>query len=309
MTETVAIDERAEAKALSPSIAWPTLLFIAVLWSIHGALLWVGLNGLAPLWLLVPVLAFVSYSHYTYVHEAIHGNILPRGRINRFIQDCLGWVGSLSLFANWPLLSRTHKGHHSHTNTERDPDIFVKLPLPLLAVRILATMVFLILPMALLKLVIRDRSLARGYINADTIMTKKEKFGHYLSNWLMVGTVWTLIFTGYAREVMFFWYIPSVYGYAILSFFLQWIPHYPFDSADRYMTSRNVGHSWLNPIMMMQNWHLMHHLWPSVPFYNYQKLHARLEPVLEAKGARHNDGFLPRHGKVQRGAPIPVAAE
>lgn len=304
-----AINEKAEARALSPDIAWPTLAYIALIWTVHGALLWYGLNNTAVLWPVTLGLGVLAYLHYTYIHEAIHGNILPKGRTFRLIQDGLGWVGCLAMFANWPLLSRTHKGHHSHTNTDHDPDIFVKLPFPLLIVRIMATMVFLLVPMVLLKLVIRDRSLKRGYINADTIMTRAERIGNTVANLVMVGTVWTLVFAGYGKEVLLLWYLPGAIGYAILAVFLQWIPHYPFDSADRYMSSRNVGHSWLNPIMMMQNWHLMHHLWPSVPFYNYQRLHARLEPVLEEKGARHLDGFLPRHGRVERGNPIKYAAE
>ncbi len=305
----IEINEKTEARALSPHIAWPTLAYIAAVWTAHGALLWWGLSGAAQLWPITLGLGVLAYLHYTYIHEAIHGNILPKGRFFRLVQDGFGWVGSLAMFANWPLLSRTHKGHHSHTNTDRDPDIFVKLPFYLLVIRIIATTVLLIVPMQLLKLIIRDRSLKRGYINADTIMTGKERIGHFAVNWLMVGTVWTLIFTGFGKEVLMLWYIPGAMGYAILAVFLQWIPHYPFDSADRYMSSRNVGHSWLNPIMMMQNWHLMHHLWPSVPFYNYQRLHTRLKPILVEKGARHEDGFLPRHGKVERGNLITASPE
>jgi fatty acid desaturase len=30
----------------------------------------------------------------------------------------------------------------------------------------------------------------------------------------------------------------------------------------------------------------MHHLWPSVPFYNYARLFHRLRPVLKAEGSR-----------------------
>ena len=32
--------------------------------------------------------------------------------------------------------------------------------------------------------------------------------------------------------------------------------------------------------------HLMHHLWPSVPFYNYARLFHRLRPVLKLEGSR-----------------------
>ena len=38
-------------------------------------------------------------------------------------------------------------------------------------------------------------------------------------------------------------------------------------------------------VLLQQNLHLMHHLWPSVPFYNYARLYRRLRPALIAKGS------------------------
>lgn len=299
----IQIDERAEARALSPQTAWPTLLFIAGVWGAHAGLIYLAVTSGGAYWPFTIALGFLSYLHYTYIHEAIHGNILPKGRVNRYIQDGFGWVGAIAMIANWPMLSRTHKGHHSHTNTDNDPDIFLKLPFPLLIIRVVATCVFLMVPMILLKVIIWDRSLARGYINADTIMTRAEKIGHYGGNLIMLGVFWTAVFMGYAREAFLLWYIPGVIGFATLAILISWLPHYPFDRADRYGVARNMGHSWLNPVFMWQNWHLIHHMWPSVPFYNYERLGKRLEPVLIEKQARDKDGILPKYGKVQRGVP------
>jgi fatty acid desaturase len=39
-------------------------------------------------------------------------------------------------------------------------------------------------------------------------------------------------------------------------------------------------------LLLQQNLHLMHHLWPSVPFYNYDRLFRALRPVLVAEGSR-----------------------
>jgi fatty acid desaturase len=44
-------------------------------------------------------------------------------------------------------------------------------------------------------------------------------------------------------------------------------------------------------LTLQQNLHLMHHLWPSVPFYNYGRLYARLRPALVEKGSPIQ-GFL-----------------
>ena len=51
----------------------------------------------------------------------------------------------------------------------------------------------------------------------------------------------------------------------------------------------------------------MHHLWPSVPFYNDQRLYTRIRPVLEAKGSRHHEGVVPQAGPIE--APEAASAE
>lgn len=293
-----AINEKAEARALSPSFAWPTLLYIALIWSIHATMIYLALSGVGQLWMWTIPLAYIAFTHYTYVHEAIHGNILPKGRVNRIVQDGLGSIGSMALFGNWAMLSRTHKGHHSHLNTDKDPDIFVKKALWRLLLRNVMSGIAQLIPLPILKLIIKDRSPSFGYLNSDITMTRLEKIGHYGSNLVMVAFVWTCVFLGYGWEVFLLYYIPAQGGYNFLAVVFQWLPHHPFESGDRYQSSRNLGYSWLNPVLQYQNWHLMHHLWPSVPFYNYQRLYKRIKPILEEKGARHNDGIIPKNGPI-----------
>jgi fatty acid desaturase len=55
----------------------------------------------------------------------------------------------------------------------------------------------------------------------------------------------------------------------------------PFDKTDRYNKARvywPVAHR----VLLGQNLHLGHHLWPSVPFYNYRPLNDRLQPQFES---------------------------
>ncbi|MEM9937246.1 MAG: fatty acid desaturase [Pseudomonadota bacterium] len=288
------IDEKAEARALTPNVAAPTLLYVPFIWAVHGSMLYAALSGIGSYWMWTIPLGYIAFCHYTYVHEAIHGNILPNGRFNRLFQEGLGWIGAVTLFANWPLLSRTHKGHHSHTNTDQDPDVFVQKALWRLLLRNAITTSLLLVPIPVLKLLVRDRSPAMGYFNADIAMTSAERRGHYIANAIMVGAVWGLVFGGFAAEVFLLYFIPAMLGYSFLAVVFIWLPHHPFERGDRYHTTRNLGHRWLNPILQQQNWHLMHHLWPSVPFYNYEKLYHRLKPVLIEKGARYNDGIVPK---------------
>lgn len=292
-----AINEKHEARALTPEVAWPTLGFMIVLVAVHWSMIWLVLSGAVALgWLILPI-GFSSYGHYTLVHECVHGNIV-RDRRFAWVHTLIGWYGSLMLFATWPLLERTHKHHHSFVNTERDPDLYVKLSFPRLLLRNLISTLLQPVPILLLKLVFRDRSLGRGYVNADQIMTRSEKIQHHLANWLMCIAVWWL-----AIGVFGWVFVGLVYGIVFIAMnmlviMFQWLPHHPFSETGRYTATRNIGFSGWNFLFLWQNWHLMHHLWPSVPFYNYQRLYNRLQPVLEAKGARHHEGVVPARGPI-----------
>jgi len=43
---------------------------------------------------------------------------------------------------------------------------------------------------------------------------------------------------------------------------------------------------------MGQNYHLIHHLWPSIPWYNYQPAYYATKPLLDAKGCAQSLGLL-----------------
>jgi beta-carotene hydroxylase len=43
---------------------------------------------------------------------------------------------------------------------------------------------------------------------------------------------------------------------------------------------------------MGQNYHLVHHLWPSVPWYNYERAYHATKPILDAKGSHQSLGIL-----------------
>lgn len=297
MTEQ-SINEKHEAKALTPEVAWPTLAFLFVLAGVHWSMIWLTLSGAVALgWLVLPI-GFTTYAHYTLVHESVHGNIV-RNRRYAWVHTLVGWYGSIMLFSTWPLLERTHKHHHSFVNTEKDPDIYVKLSLPRLLLRNLISTVLQPVPILLQRRVFRDSALARGYVNADQIMSRNEKIQHHVVNGLQCLIFWSL-----ALGVFGWVFVGLVYGAVLIAMnmliiMFQWLPHHPFSETGRYSATRNIGFTGWNFLFLWQNWHLMHHLWPSVPFYNYQRLYNRLQPVLEEKGARHHEGLAPTHGPVE----------
>jgi beta-carotene hydroxylase len=106
-------EERAIARELSPAVAWPTLALVVILPGIFLCLAYQGFSGKLPLLLSTAILTFVSYAHYTLVHESIHGNLVPAYPRLRWCNEVVGWIGSLGMGMAWPLLKRTHMKHHS----------------------------------------------------------------------------------------------------------------------------------------------------------------------------------------------------
>ena len=68
----------------------------------------------------------------------------------------------------------------------------------------------------------------------------------------------------------------------MLAWWFDWLPHHGLEDTqtqNRYRATRNrVGLEWLfTPLMLSQNYHLVHHLHPSIPFYRYLKTWRRNE--------------------------------
>lgn len=286
-------DEKRIAKALSPRVAWPTLVMAAALPAAHWSIVGLGLVRVLPLWICAPILVLTSYAHYTLVHEAIHGNLAPGLARLRWLNSVVGWMGALGLGYNWPVLMRTHVLHHAHTNTEDDPDIVAKGTLgQLLVTWFKRYVVGLMIPLFLMRFIApkKYREVARVLQPTEVLQASAVTI---LTNALLVAA----INHGYVLEWLCLLFIPTRLAGLILNIFFQWLPHQPFDRSERYLNTRISLWPGATVLTLQQNLHLMHHLWPSVPFYNYARLYERLRPVLIARGSRIEGLMIGRHAQ------------
>ncbi|MDP3853038.1 fatty acid desaturase [Phenylobacterium sp.] len=285
-------DEKACAKALSPAVAWPTLAMAVALpiaqWTIVG----LGLARILPLWVCAAVLTFTSYAHYTLVHESIHGNLAPGFAKLRWLNTLVGWVGALGLSFNWPMLMRGHVLHHAHTNTDKDPDIHVKGTLGQLVAKWLVFVPMSLVPPFVLKYVApaQHREIDKMLMGSEMLQASAVSVSVLV---LLAASVPT----GHVLDWLFLLFIPSRVAGLILQICFSWLPHHPFDQTERYLNTRISLWSGGTILLLQQNLHLMHHLWPSVPFYNYARLYRRLRPTLIAKGSPIQGLMVGRYAK------------
>lgn len=85
-------EEKRIALSLSPNVAWPTLVLAIVLPTTLITVIALGFTGALPLWACTPILAVVSYAHYTLVHEAIHGNVVASPKALAWVNTLVGWI-------------------------------------------------------------------------------------------------------------------------------------------------------------------------------------------------------------------------
>jgi len=274
-------EEKSLARELSPKIAWPTFALAIALPLAIGALIWLGFTDRFPLWACAAVLSLLSYSCYTLVHESVHDNLVPGFPKLRWLNDFIGWEGALGLGYNWPVLMRGHVVHHARTNTDEDPDIWVKGGFAELILKALVGGIVQTLPLFLL------RYLSPPDYNMQAVHLRGTEKAQ--ADAVTIAVLLLLIaslMTGHFLDWLFLLFIPTRVATVILAVYFQWLPHHPFDHTERYRNTRISLWPGSGTITLGQSYHLMHHLWPSVPFYNYGRFYRRMHATLVAKDSR-----------------------
>lgn len=91
---------------------------------------------------------------------------------------------------------------------------------------------------------------------------------------------------GFGVEVIAFAVVPNLIAVVLLVAFFDYIPHFPHKALGRYQNTRIFESRWLNLLLLGQNYHLIHHMYPRVPWYLYQRVYRRIRPDLEANAAQ-----------------------
>lgn len=206
----------------------------------------------------------------TVIHDASHNS----AHRNRWVNSLLGHGSALILGFSFPVFTRVHLQHHAHVNDpENDPDHFVSTggPLWLIAARFFYHEIYFF-----------KRRLWRNWELLEWFLGR-------LAVGLLVFTAWQFDFLGY---IFNYWFSPALVVGIALGLFFDYLPHRPFEDRDRWKNARVYPSPILNLLIMGQNYHLVHHLWPSVPWYKYQPTYKIMRPLLDQKGSPQSLGLL-----------------
>ena len=251
--------------ALNPTVG----LFLGG-YALAALTIWGWFVGQWPLPLLVLIGFLALHLEGTVIHDACHNAAHP----NRFWNAVMGHGAALLLGFSYPVFTRVHLQHHAHVNDPKhDPDHIVSTfgPLWLIAPRFFYHEYFFF-----------QRRLWRRY---------------ELFEWALARTVFVLIIVGAARGgflpfIFNCWFAPALLVGVTLGLFFDYLPHRPFDSRNRWTNARVYPGNTMNLLIMGQNYHLVHHLWPSIPWFQYQAAYQATKPLLDRKGSPQRLGIF-----------------
>ncbi|MBE9076632.1 fatty acid desaturase [Romeria aff. gracilis LEGE 07310] len=206
----------------------------------------------------------------TVIHDASHKS----AHRNPIVNAALGHGSALMLGFTFPVFTRVHLQHHAHVNDPKnDPDHFVSTggPLWLIAARFFYHEIYFF-----------QRRLWRKY----------ELLEWLLSRLAVAALVYCACQFGFLDYLFNYWFSPALVVGLALGLFFDYLPHRPFQDRNRWKNARVYPSAVLNLLIMGQNYHLVHHLWPSIPWYKYKPAYEVMQPLLDQKGSPQTLGLL-----------------
>ena len=265
-------------QSLTGKFAWRTIaLFLGVLLGIGGVAA-LAINGYLSYWLAIPVNAVLIYFIFTPLHEATHANIVRPNSGLKWLEELIGHVSGYVLLAPFPGFRVLHLHHHNHTNdAAEDPDYWVKSNNYFMV--ILRCMVIQPVYVIHLYQIARDPLTMRIFIYEMLLLFS------YIP--IMVGT----FMTGWGPDLMLLWILPGYIGVVMCPLMFDWPVHHPHTERGRYTDSAILLFPkpvrWLFDLFFCGHaYHLMHHMYPRLPFYHYGTAYYALEQDLVAVGAK-----------------------
>ncbi|WDI32725.1 fatty acid desaturase [Hyphococcus flavus] len=262
---------------ISNTIAWPLVGLFFGLWAGLIGVSWAAVTGVIPVWAGTFLNFGLFYVLSDFNHEATHRNISGARSEWKWFNDALGQIGSFPFFLPFAAFKAVHLAHHRMTNHPTlDGDMWFA-----------GKNFFDILGRAAGLLVgyeiILHRLAKQGFVTRKTIISI------WVQRLAILGIIAAAFALGIGYEVFMLWTLPCLMVMIALGF-LAYAVHCPHESREKYQnTNIWFGRGLMQPLivaaMVNQNYHLVHHLHPRIPFYRYGRAFKQLRPELERNKA------------------------
>lgn len=263
-----------------PVLAWPTVALYAGSLGLFALLVHGIVVADWSRWVTVPLGATVTFLMFSVMHEATHHAISTRTRLN----DAFGHASTpfVAPYATFGMIKFIHIEHHRNTNEPKDtdPDAWTsegpwwQLPFRWATI---------------------DAWYLVFYVRRITERPRREVAAVLTVFPLVLLAFGGLVLAGHGAVLGTFLLGQRV-GLVVLAWWFDYLPHHGLTATqreDKYRATRVRvgGEGWLTPLFVYQNYHLVHHLHPSIPFYRYIRAWRRNEEAYLDRNAAISTWF------------------
>jgi len=208
------------------------------------------------------------------MHEALHGNLFRSARLNRWATFAFG----VPAFFSGTAYKVAHLNHHRQTRTEQDQDEISNLYRTPAQYRAIFYALFFTATFMYLFTVLPRTAIRIG--------TPTERCAVVLEYVAIVvicsGVIIWAVSADHADWLLWYWILPVQVAMFLSN--IRGLAEHLCTSKDHLLEkTRTITSNGLVSFLMLNlNYHLEHHLFPGVPWYNLRKVHAEIRPVCAA---------------------------
>jgi len=306
------LERKVMVKYKAFGFSWDVFLHWVLMVTLYVVIVRAALMGHLAYWKAVFCIWPVFHHFYMSLHECVHNNLAgcPKSGktpwINSIVQDIVAHTSCCALSFGYREHWREHMAHHKFTNFEgKDPNalllsgtLMTRLASHLGILTACLLLTFRPARMTGIEILKGD---AGFHFTLDGKLTKlgEINMGLLLAigfNMKLQAAVAVLTFRW--REVLFFWFLPQRIAFLTVDIVFGWLPHHPHADVGRYKDTRiTLIGNWepLRSILSYcvfcgHDYHLIHHLYPRVPWTRLKLLYHEMEPMLRKRGVRIEGG-------------------
>jgi len=283
-----------ELISLSQVKPWKAIFHIAMEWIAIIVMIAISIFVHNPFFYILAVAFIGARQHALLIlmHDGTHYRLFNNRKLN-------DWVAEL--FLAWPCFTsaqfyrQNHFPHHKYLNTADDPDMKRRMgdpawvfPMTRTKLTKLLTFDFVgINTMALVKLIFKLSS------NAD-----KPPLGFTLIRYSFYSILFCMLYSLGLLEVFLLYWIVPLFTWLVMIMRIRSIAEHfsiPEKNSWIYAQTRTTFAGIISKIFLAPknvNYHLEHHLYPSVPFYRLPELHKILMTKPEFADAHFSKNYM-----------------
>jgi fatty acid desaturase len=270
---------REDVKRLTELRLFPNLVKIPLFVAIMVALNWVAwtTDMVFVKWSAYLGIGYMWMGMVTFMHDAGH-NTLFKSRGANWV---FGIACMMPLMATFVGFKEDHLEHHRYNRSPDDPDSFT------MGKRgVLDFVLFYAYAVAGIVLSFIHFNLIYPFMKFGP----KEWAIHIFETIVKIACYWALIVwainNGVLGKTLELWLVP-VYIFTLFNSVRFIAEHYgtPWNAGQLAGTRTIISNPFNSYFWNNINWHIGHHVYPAVPWYNLVELHGLMEPAIKAKGA------------------------